>query len=94
MVICSFCKKLLDRPETVEREGALDVVAQTLTQRDAGAYVVDYTHAGGQQRVAMMWDTDVLKARTEVEQLLPLGDTQAIKWKGCVCDTHSALWLF
>ena len=55
------------------REGALDVVAQTLTQRDAGAYVVDYTHAGGQQRVAMMWDTDVLKARTEVEQLFPQG---------------------
>lgn len=56
------------------RKGALDEVADTLTRRGAGAYVVDYTKAGGQQRVAMMWDTQVLKARDNVEELFKQGE--------------------
>ncbi len=53
--------------------GALDAVAEELTRRGAGHYVVYYTRAGGEQRVAMMWDRDWLRAKTEVEELFPRG---------------------
>lgn len=53
--------------------GALDVVAEELTNRGAGHYVVHYTRAGGEQRVAMMWDRDWLRAKGDVEDLFPRG---------------------
>jgi hypothetical protein len=54
-------------------EGALDEVARQLTARGAGHYVVFYTQAGGEQRVAMMWDRDWLRAKGEVTDLFPRG---------------------
>lgn len=54
--------------------GALDVVAEELTARGAGHYVVHYTKAGGEQRVAMMWDRDWLRAKTDVTDLFPRGE--------------------
>lgn len=54
---------------TPTRPGVLDDVARVLTERGAGTYVVDYTQAGGEQRVAMMWDRDVLRAKTDVAEL-------------------------
>lgn len=53
--------------------GALDVVAEELTARGAGHYVVFYTQAGGEQRVAMMWDRDWLRAKGDVEELFKRG---------------------
>jgi hypothetical protein len=53
--------------------GALDVVAEELTNRGAGHYVVFYTRAGGEQRVAMMWDRDWLRAKGDVEELFKRG---------------------
>jgi endonuclease/exonuclease/phosphatase family metal-dependent hydrolase len=53
--------------------GALDVVAEELTKRGAGHYVVFYTQAGGEQRVAMMWDRDWLRAKGDVTDLFPRG---------------------
>jgi hypothetical protein len=53
--------------------GALDVVAEELTNRGAGHYVVFYTRAGGEQRVAMMWDRDWLRAKNDVDDLFERG---------------------
>jgi endonuclease/exonuclease/phosphatase family metal-dependent hydrolase len=53
--------------------GALDDVAAELTRRGAGDYVVYYTEAGGEQRVAMMWDRDWLRAKTDARELFPRG---------------------
>jgi hypothetical protein len=53
--------------------GALDIVAEELTNRGAGHYVVFYTQAGGEQRVAMMWDRDWLRAKGDVEELFKRG---------------------
>ena len=54
-------------------EGALDAIAEELTNRGAGDYVVFYTDAGGDQRVAMMWDRQWLRAKTKVADLFPCG---------------------
>jgi hypothetical protein len=56
--------------------GALDPVAEELTRRGAGDYVVFYARAGGEQRVAMMWDRDWLRAKSDVEELFPRGKYQ------------------
>jgi endonuclease/exonuclease/phosphatase family metal-dependent hydrolase len=53
--------------------GALDKIAEELTRRGAGSYVVYYTEAGGEQRVAMMWDQQWIRAKIKVEQLFPQG---------------------
>jgi endonuclease/exonuclease/phosphatase family metal-dependent hydrolase len=53
--------------------GVLDSIADDLTERGAGDYVVYYTEAGGEQRVAMMWDRDYLRAKTEAHDLFPVG---------------------
>lgn len=55
------------------RPGILDSIAADLTQRGAGDYAVDYTLAGGEQRVAMMWDRNCLRAKGDVEELFPRG---------------------
>lgn len=54
-------------------EGVIDSVAEALTNAGLGDYRVQYTQAGGEQRVAMMWDLDFLRAKTEVEELFPMG---------------------
>jgi len=56
--------------------GVMDAVAEELNRRGAGDYVVFYTEAGGEQRVAMMWDRDWIRAKTEVEDLFPRGKHQ------------------
>jgi endonuclease/exonuclease/phosphatase family metal-dependent hydrolase len=53
--------------------GVLDSIAATLTRRGLGDYRVEYTQAGGEQRVAMMWDRDFLRAKDEVADLFPRG---------------------
>ncbi len=52
-------------------EGGLDAVAKELNRRGAGNYVVHYTKAGGAQRIAMMWDLDFVRHKSEVEELFP-----------------------
>ena len=53
--------------------GVFDPIAEELTSRGAGDYVVFYTEAGGEQRVAMMWDRDFLRAKTDVTDLFARG---------------------
>jgi endonuclease/exonuclease/phosphatase family metal-dependent hydrolase len=54
--------------------GVLDEVADELTRRDAGDYVVYYTQAGGEQRVAMMWDRDWIRSKDDVQDLFNRGE--------------------
>lgn len=56
--------------------GVMDEVAAELTRRGAGDYVVHYTEAGGEQRVAMMWDRDWIRAKSEVSDLFVRGTHQ------------------
>ena len=55
-------------------EGSLDVVAEKLQQLGAGNYVTHYGTTGGQQRVAMMWDLDWLRAKDDVMELFGRGE--------------------
>ena len=57
-------------------EGVLDEIADELTERGMGDYVVYYTYAGGEQRVAMMWDREFIKAKEEVQDLFDRGTYQ------------------
>ncbi len=56
--------------------GVLDAVAEELNRRGAGDYVVYYTEAGGEQRVAMMWDRDWIRAKSDVGDLFTRGHHQ------------------
>lgn len=58
-------------------EGVLDAVARELRERGAGDYVSYYASAGGEQRVAMMWDRDWIRAKDEVRDLFPRGHHRA-----------------
>jgi len=60
-------------PTRSGKPGVLDSVADALTESGNGDYRVEYTLAGGEQRVAMMWDRDFLRAKGEVEDLFPRG---------------------
>lgn len=51
--------------------GSLDDIAEALTASGAGNYAVYYTKAGGEQRVAMMYDRDWVRAKADVEELFP-----------------------
>ena len=53
--------------------GVLDGIADELTRQGVGDYVVYYSAAGGEQRVAMMWDRDYLRAKTEAVDLFERG---------------------
>jgi endonuclease/exonuclease/phosphatase family metal-dependent hydrolase len=53
--------------------GVFDSIATELGTRGAGDYVVYYTKAGGEQRVAMMWDRDFIRSKTDVTDLFPRG---------------------
>lgn len=50
-------------------EGALDPVCNKLAERNAGYYHVEYGKTGGQQRVAIMWDLDWIRAKDEITEL-------------------------
>lgn len=53
--------------------GVFDSIAAELSLRGAGDYVVYYTDAGGEQRVAMMWDRDYVRAKSDVTDLFQRG---------------------
>ncbi len=53
--------------------GVMDGIAEELSDRGAGDYVVYYTEAGGEQRLAMMWDRDYVRSKVEVVDLFPRG---------------------
>lgn len=53
--------------------GVFDSIAAELNSRGAGDYVVYYTEAGGEQRVAMMWDRDYIRSKSDVVDLFPRG---------------------
>lgn len=55
------------------RDGVLDPISRALTESGAGDYAVDYTLAGGEQRVAMMWDRDWVRSKADVRELFPKG---------------------
>jgi len=50
-------------------EGALDVIAEDLTQRGAGFYETVYGLTGGDIRIAFMYDTEWVRATMEPEEL-------------------------
>lgn len=50
-------------------EGALDVVAQNLIDAGAGLYKVAYGTTGGDQRVAIMYDTEWVRASNNIKEL-------------------------
>jgi len=52
-------------------KGSLDDIAEELTVSGAGDYAVYYNKAGGEQRVAMMWDREFVRAKSEVTDLFP-----------------------
>jgi endonuclease/exonuclease/phosphatase family metal-dependent hydrolase len=61
--------------------GALDQLADDLTASGAGDYAVFYTEAGGEQRVAMMWDRDWIRAKGEVTDLFKRGEYKTERGK-------------
>jgi endonuclease/exonuclease/phosphatase family metal-dependent hydrolase len=54
---------------TRTQAGSLDAMAADLTAADQGDYRVEYTTIGGEQRVAMMWDRDFVRAKIEPHDL-------------------------
>jgi len=53
--------------------GSLDPIAEALTRANAGDYRVEYSTAGGEQRIAMMWDRDTVRSKILPEDLFPRG---------------------
>lgn len=53
-------------------EGALDVIADMLTGAGSGLYKTAYGTTGGDQRVAFMYDTEWVKASTDIEELFAM----------------------
>lgn len=60
-------------PTNSGKPGVMDALADDLTKAGFGDYRVEYTAAGGEQRVAMMWDRDFLRAKGEVVDLFNRG---------------------
>jgi len=58
---------------TDAQPGALDPVAEALTAANACDYRVEYSTAGGEQRVAMMWDRDYVRSKIAPEDLFARG---------------------
>lgn len=54
-------------------EGALDPVAEILEKQGAGYYEIVYGTTGGNQRVAIMYDLDWIRAKDEVVELFGKG---------------------
>ena len=53
----------------IAEDGALEDVASLLADAKAGLYSTHYGSTGGQQRVALMWNRDWVRAKEEVEEL-------------------------
>lgn len=58
---------------TDAQPGALDPIAEALTSANAGDYRVEYSAAGGEQRIAMMWDRDYVRSKIAPEDLFARG---------------------
>lgn len=50
-------------------EGAVDIIADMLTGTGSGLYKTAYGTTGGDQRVAFIYDTEWVKASTDIEEL-------------------------
>lgn len=50
-------------------DGVLEEVVEGLAKAKAGFYSVEYGTTGGQQRVALLWDRDWVRAKTDVVEL-------------------------
>lgn len=50
--------------------GSLDPVAESLRESGAGYYDIAYGTTGGQQRVALMWDLDYIRAKEDTKELV------------------------
>lgn len=64
-------QEVVGRTET--QPGALDPIAEALTTANAGDYRVEYSGAGGEQRIAMMWDRDYVRSKIAPEDLFARG---------------------
>ncbi len=64
-------------------EGALDPVAQVLEKKKAGYYQTAYGTTGGQQRVALMWDIEWVRAKDNITELFGKGQITASDGKDC-----------
>lgn len=53
--------------------GSMEAVANGLVARGAGHYTTAYGTTGGQQRVAMMWDVDWVRAKDDVREIFERG---------------------
>jgi predicted extracellular nuclease len=53
--------------------GSLDVVAEELAVSGAGHYTVEYGTTGGDQRIAVMYDLDWIRAKDDIEELFGKG---------------------
>lgn len=58
---------------TAAQPGALDPISEALTSANAGDYRVEYSEAGGEQRIAMMWDRDYVRSKILPEDLFRRG---------------------
>lgn len=50
-------------------DGSMDTVAAKLRESGAGHYVAAHGKSGGQQRVAMLWDLDWIRAKDDIREL-------------------------
>lgn len=58
---------------TATKPGVISSIADDLSAAGSGDYRAEYTLAGGEQRVALMWDRDFLRAKGEVVDLFEKG---------------------
>jgi len=56
------------------RNGSLAAVTEQLLNADAGAYEVAYGTTGGDQRVAIMYDLDWIRAKDDIGELFAKGE--------------------
>jgi endonuclease/exonuclease/phosphatase family metal-dependent hydrolase len=56
--------------------GSLDGVAETLSEAGLGNYNVVYGNTGGDQRVAIMYDTDWVRAKDNIGELFGKGEVK------------------
>ncbi len=58
------------------KSGSLDVVAKALSENGSGAYEVIYGDTGGDQRVAIMYDTSWVRAKDDILELFGKGQVK------------------
>ncbi|MBI5524514.1 MAG: endonuclease/exonuclease/phosphatase family protein [Desulfarculus sp.] len=71
-------------------EGSLDVVARSLGEQGAGYYQVAYGTTGGNQRIAIMYDLDWVRAKDDIVELF--GKGQVVTGGGKEVFPRLPLW--